>query len=229
MKRPLRIAIPLAVLGSAAAAAVALAAVIPVYSNGMSTATARKQIVRLSGSKCARGGGGSALKVTVGKRTSECQLRTPVLGANLDIKATARLLSGTPEEMQKRVFVGISVRDGGDGQYQLAVFPGKGSFQLRRDLPPDGSRTLLAKGKSNAVKGVGKPNKLRLQAFSTANGDIRVTGFVNGRKLGSVVDDAHTAASLTGRFSTLAVGSNKAANGASGSFDDLSVAVPDPF
>lgn len=229
MKRLLRIAIPLAVLGSVAAAAAALGAVIPIYSNGMSTPTARGQIVRLSGSKCGRHGGRSALKVKVGKRTRECQFRTPVVGANLDIKATTRLLSGTPQKIQKRVFAAVSVRDGGKGQYQLAVFPAKGSFQLRRDLPPNGDRTLLAKGKSKAVKPIGKPNKLRLQAFSTANGDMRVTGIVNGHKVGSVIDDAHAAASLTGRFSTLAVGSNKAAKGASASFDNLSVAVPDPF
>ncbi len=229
MKRPLRIAIPLAVLGTAAVAATAFAAVIPIYSNQMSTQTARGQMVRLSGSKCGRGKHGRALKVKVGKRTRECQLRTPVIGANLDIKATARLLSRTPKTIQKRVFVGVSVRDGADGQYQLAVFPAKGSFQLRRDLPPNGDRTLLAKGKSKAVKAVDKPNKLRLQAFTTASGDMRVTAFINGRKVGSVVDDAHSAASLTGRFSTLAVGSNKAAKGALGSFDDLSVAVPDPF
>jgi hypothetical protein len=152
-----------------------------------------------------------------------------VIGANLDVKVTARLLSGTPQALQKKTFVGVSVRDGGDGQYQLAVFPAKGSFQLRRDLPPNADRTLLAKGKSSAVKGLGKANKLRLQAFATKSGTMRVTGFVNGRKVGSVIDDAHAAASLTGRYSALAIGANNAANGAMGSFDNLSIAVPDPF
>lgn len=229
MKRPLKTAIPLAVLGSAAAAAVAVGAVIPIYSNRMSSGAARKQIVRISGHSCDRGGGGRALRITVGKRTRECQLRTPVIGANLDVKVTARLLSGTPQALQKKTFVGVSVRDGGDGQYQLAVFPAKGSFQLRRDLPPNADRTLLAKGKSSAVKGLGKANKLRLQAFATKSGTMRVTGFVNGRKVGSVIDDAHAAASLTGRYSALAIGANNAANGAMGSFDNLSIAVPDPF
>ena len=229
MRRPARIAIPLAVLGSAAAAAAAVGAAIPIYANDMSSAGARGQVVRLSGSECDRGGSSGTLKVTVGKGTRECQLRTPVIGTNLDIIATARLLSATPSEIQSRVFVGVALRDGNDGQYQLAVFPKKGSFQLRRDVPPDSSRTLLAHGKSSVVKDVGKPNKLRLQAFSSADGATRVTAFVNGRKLASVVDDAHTATSLSGRFSTLAVGSEKAAKGAAASFDDLTVAVPDPF
>jgi hypothetical protein len=229
MKRPVRIAIPLAVLGSAALAAAALGATIPIYSNDMSSTGARGQLVRLGKGDCHRGGAAQALKVTVGKRTRECQLRTPVIGSNLDITATARLSTATPSEMQARTFVAVGVRDGNDGQYQLAVFPKKGSFQLRRDVPPNGDRTLLAKGKASVVKDVGKPNKLRLQAFSAAGGETRVTAFVNGRKLASVVEDAHTATALSGTFSTLAVGSVKAANGASGSFDDLSVAVPDPF
>ncbi len=229
MNRPTRIAIPLAVLGSAATAAVALGAVIPIYSNDMSTTGARSQLVRLGDAKCMRSAGAGALKVAVGKRTRECQLRTPVIGSNLDIIATARLLQGTPSEMQARVFVGVGARDGNDGQYELAVFPKKGSFQLRRDAPPNGDRTLLAKGKANAVKDVGKPNKLRLQVFPTPGGETRVTAFVNGRKVASVLEDAHAASTVTGRFSTLSVGSAKAANGAKASFDDLTVAVPDPF
>jgi hypothetical protein len=229
MRRPIRIAIPLAVLGSAAAAAAALGAAVPIYNNDMSSAGARGQVVRLSGSQCARGDGAGALKVTIGKRTQECDLRTPVVGANLDITTTARLLTGTPSDLQSGVFVAVGLRTGSGGQYQLAVYPKKGSYQLRRDTPPDGARALLGHGKSNVIKSVGKPNKLRLQAFSTAGGDTRVTAFVNGRKLPGVVDPAHTATALSGRFSTIGVGSSKAANGAAASFDDLTVAVPDPF
>jgi hypothetical protein len=229
MKRPVWIAIPLGILGLAAAGAVALGATIPVYSNAMTSASSRGQVVRLSGSQCSRGAGAGALKLAVGKRTRECQLRTPVIGANLDIKTTARLLAGTPGPLQAKVFVAVGLRSGNGGQYQLAVFPKKGSFQLRRDLPPDGTRTLLAKGKSPAIKPLGKPNKLRLQTFSSPDGTTHVIGWVNGRNVGSVTEDAHTATGLTGRFSTISVGSEKAAKGATASFDDLSVAVPDPF
>jgi hypothetical protein len=229
MRRPIRIAIPLAILSSMAAVAAAAAAVIPVYGNDMSSTAARSQLVHLGSGKCSRGGGGQALSVTVGERTRECKMATPVVGASLDIKATARLGLGTPATLQKKVFVAVAVRDGDGGQYQLAVFPGKGTYQLRRDLPPDAARTLLAKGTASKVKGVGKPNKLRLQAFPTADGGVRVTAFVNGAKLASAIDDAHSASTLGGRSSTVSVGAAKAAKGARASFDDLTVAVPDPF
>ena len=229
MRRPARIALPLALTGLAATAAVAAAVTIPIYTNDMSSAGVRGQLVRLTGDQCDRGGSATALKVTVGKRTRECQLRTPVVGASLDIKATARLFASTPTEMQARTFVAVGLRNGGGGQYQLAVFPKKGTFQLRRDLPPDETRTMLGKGKASSIKGVGKPNKLRLQAFSTPDGATQVLAWVNGRKVASVAEDSHTATALSGRFSTVSVGSEKAANGAAASFDDLSVAVPDPF
>jgi hypothetical protein len=229
MRRPAWIALPLALTGLAATAAVAAAVTIPIYTNDMSSAGVRGQLVRLTGDQCDRGGSAAALKVTVGKRTRECQLRTPVIGASLDIKATARLFSSTPAELQAKTFVAVGLRNGGGGQYQLAVFPKKGTFQLRRDLPPDGTRTMLGKGKASSIKGVGKPNKLRLQAFSTPDGTTQVLAWVNGRKVASVAEDSHTATSLSGRFSTISVGSEKADKGAAASFDDLSVAVPDPF
>ena len=229
MRRPAWIAVLLALTGLAATAAVAAAVTIPIYTNDMSSAGVRGQIVPLTGKSCDRGGAAAALKVTVGKRTRECQLRTPVVGANLDVKTTTRLLSSTPAAIQARTFVAVGLRNGGGGQYQLAVFPKKGTFQLRRDLPPDGTRTLLAKGKAPKIKGVGKPNKLRLQAFSTSDGTTQVIAWVNGGNVASVAEDAHTATALAGRFSTISVGSVKAAKGAAASFDDLSVAVPDPF
>ncbi len=229
MRRPIRIAIPLAILSSVAAVAAAAAAVIPIYSNEMSSTSARSELVRLGKGKCSRGHAGRALSVKVGMRTRECKVATPVVGANLDLKVTARLSQSTPTKLQRKTFVAVALRDGEGGQYQLAIFPAKGTYQLRRDLPPDAARTLLAKGKASKIKGVGKSNKLRLQAFPTADGGMRVTAFNNGRKLASVIDDAHTASTLGGRSSTLSVGSATAADGARASFDKLRIALPDPF
>jgi hypothetical protein len=229
MNRPARIAITLAVLGSAVTAAAALGASIPIYTNAMSSTSARSQLVHLGKTTCSRGAGNGVLNITVGKATRECQFRTPVVGANLDVTVTARLLSSTPSSIQARTFVGVVLRNGDNGQYELAVFPKKGSYQLRRDVPPNAARTLLAHGNASAVGAVGKPEKMRLQAFPSPGGATRLTAFVNGKKLTTVVDDAHTAANLTGRLSTVSVGSNKAAKGAAASFDDLTVAVPDPF
>jgi hypothetical protein len=229
MNRPARIAITLAFLGSAATAAAAFGASIPIYTNAMSSSPARSQLVHLGKTTCSRGAGSGVLNISVGKATRECQYRTPVIGTNLDVTVTARLLSSTPSSIQARTFVAVSLRNGDNGQYQLAVFPKKGSYQLRRDVPPKAARTLLAHGKASAVAAVGKPEKMRLQAFPTPDGSTRLTAFLNGKKLTTVVDDAHTAATLTGRFSTVSVGSDKAAKGAGASFDDLTVAVPDPF
>jgi hypothetical protein len=229
MNRPARIALTLAVLASAVTAAVASGASIPIYTNAMSSTAARSQLVHVGKSTCSRGAGKGVLNISVGKATRECQYRTPVVGTNLDITVTARLLAGTPSSIQARAFVAVALRDGDNGQYQLAVFPKKGSYQLRRDVPPKASRTLLAHGNASAVADVGKPEKMRLQAFPAPDGSTRLTAFVNGKKLTTVVDDAHTAATLTGRLSTVSVGSDKAAKGATASFDDLTVAVPDPF
>ena len=229
MNRPVRIAITLAVLGSAISAAVAFGAPIPIYTNAMSTTAARSQLVHLGKGTCSRGAGRGVLNITVGKATRECQYRTPVVGANLDFSVTARLLAGTPSSIQSQTFVGVELRDGDNGQYLLAVFRGKGTYQLRRDVPPKAAQTLLAHGKSSAVAAIGKPEKMRLQAFPAPDGSTRLTAFLNGKKLTTVVDDPHTAATLTGRFSVVSVGSDKAAKGASASFDDVSVAVPDPF
>jgi hypothetical protein len=229
MKRPTRIAIPLAVLGSAAVATAALAASIPIYTNSMSSSGARSDIVRMGEGSCQRGAGDRALRVRVGERTRECELRTPVIGSNIDITATARLLAGTPSGIQRKVFVAVGVRTGNDGGYELAVFPRRGTYQLRRDVPPDGERSLLANGKSGRIKAVGKPNKLRLLAFPAEGGGTRVAAYVNGRSVASVVEEAHAASTVSGRFSSIAVGSNKAARGAMASFDDLRVSVPDPF
>lgn len=227
MRSRSRTTIALAALGSVAMVATAVAA-IPVYSNSMTTNGQRSQLVKLGKGHCGRSGKAERLKVRIGKKTSECQLRTPVVGAELDIKVTARLLSGTPDSIRKRVFVGAGVRVGGNGGYQLAIFPQKGTFQLRRDAPPSGTRTLLSHGESKAIKDINQPNKVRLQGFS-GGGDLKLVAFVNGKKVGSATETADAAAKLSGRYSTISVGSNKGAKGAAASFDDLTIAVPDPF
>ena len=61
----------------------------------------RGQIVKLSGERCGRGSTGHAFEITVGKATKECSYRTPVLGRDLEIAATMRLLSGTPIAVQR--------------------------------------------------------------------------------------------------------------------------------
>src|SRR6185295_20407869 len=79
------------------AAGAAMAAPVGVYQNPMGNDAQREQLRKLNGESCNRGGSEDALRVTLGKRTSECSYRTPVIGRDLEIAATARLLSGTPK------------------------------------------------------------------------------------------------------------------------------------
>ena len=73
------------------------AALIGIYRNPMETSGQRAEAVKLSGERCARGGSDHAFRIAVGKRTKECSYRTPVIGRDLEISATMRLLSETPK------------------------------------------------------------------------------------------------------------------------------------
>jgi hypothetical protein len=154
-----------------------------------------------------------------------------VVGRDVEIFATARLLSGTPEGMRKRMFLAANLRAGGGAKYQLAVFPLQRKYQLRKDLP-GGQRRFLAVGKNiRRIKGVNKANVLRLRAFNLEGtddkDDCRLLAFVNGKRMAVVTDE--NAGPLQGRFTGVSVGSRRAATGAKASFDDVIVRVPSPF
>ena len=97
---------------------VALAAIVPlasatlvgVYRNPMESKEQLSQIVKLSGHSCGRSSSGHALRVVVGKGTKECSYRTPVVGRDLEIAATERLLSGTPKALRKSTFLALNLR-----------------------------------------------------------------------------------------------------------------------
>ena len=119
----LRKAAVLAVLVCAlGAASAAIAAPIGVYQNPMSNDAQREALRKLDGESCKRGGSEDALRITLGKRTSECSYRTPVIGRDLEIGATARLLSGTPKALRKQAFLALDLRAGEDG----APLPARG-------------------------------------------------------------------------------------------------------
>jgi hypothetical protein len=214
-------------LFSLALVASAGAAMIGIYRNGMETTPQRAQLVKLSGRNCARGGVDDALRVVVGKRTEECAFRTPVLGRNLEIAATERLLSGTPKSLQRKAFLSLELRAGGGGRYQLAVYPLQRKVQLREVLS-DGTIKYLAivKGES-AVRGVDKANKLRLSAVNVDPGQCRLLASVGGKQVVDFIDA--TAGELSGRASGFSVGAATGATGTVASFDDVVVRVPSPF
>src|SRR5690242_10715619 len=123
MCRPFTGVLAVAVLASLALAASAGAALIGTYRNPTESQGQREEPAKLSGARCQRGGSSHVFRVVVGKRTKECAYRTPVVGRDLEIAATMRVLEQTPKAIRGKAFLGLTLRAGGGTHYQLAVFP----------------------------------------------------------------------------------------------------------
>jgi hypothetical protein len=216
--------------GALALVAGAAGAMISIYRNGMETTSQRSQLVKLSGRSCVRGGSPHALRIAIGKRTGECSYRTPVVGRDLEVAATERLLSGTPKGLQRKVFLGLVLRAGGGARYQLAVYPLQQKVQLRRYLGDGSVKYLAIEKEVGAVKGVDKANQLRLAAVNVTSGakkgQCRLRAYVGGKLVVDFTDSA--AGELAGRASGVAIGSAKSSSGAIASIDDVAVRVPTP-
>jgi hypothetical protein len=217
--------------GALAFASGAGAALIGIYRNSMESKSQLAQVVKLSGKRCARSGSGGAFQIVVGKETKECSYRTPVIGRDLEIAATERLLSKTPKPVQRSAYLAVDLRAGGGARYQLAVFPLQRKAQVRK-LLADGTIEFLDIEKDVAgIDGTDKANQLRLRAFNVTSGDARgncqLLAFIGGKLVAEVTDEG--AGNLTGRASGFSVGSTKNAKGAQASVDDVVVRVPSPF
>ncbi|MEX2447956.1 MAG: hypothetical protein WD404_04335 [Solirubrobacterales bacterium] len=224
------VSLALLTLGLALAAS-SSAAVVGIYRNSMQSNAQRGQVLKDFGERCGRGGSSQAFRIFVGKRTKECGYRTPVVGRDLEIAAAGRLLSSTPQPVQRRAFLSLNLRAGGNGaRYQLAVFPLQRKAQLRKVLP-DGKVEFLHVEKGIRTRGVNQANELRLRAFNVTagpeRGKCRILAFA-GRRLVADVSDA-AAGDLQGRASGFSVGAVGNAKGATGSFDDVVIRVPSPF
>jgi len=208
------------------------AALLGLYRNGMESDAQRGQIGKLSGERCGRGGSAHAFRITVGKATAECAYRTPVVGRDLEITATERLLSSTPKAIKRKAFLAVNLRTGDAGAgYQLAVFPLQRKAQLRKILSDGRIEYLdIAKGVST-IKGTDEANELRLRAFNVSSGPdkgkCRIVAFVGSMQIANVLDPA--AGELQGRGSGFSIGAAGNAKGAVGSADDVVVRVPSPF
>jgi hypothetical protein len=214
-----------------ALASTAGAALIGIYRNGMETSGQRGEPVKLSGERCGRGGSDHAFRVMVGKRTKECSYRTTVLGRDLEISATARLLSETPKPARRKAYLALTLRSGDGGHYQLLAYPLQRKAQLRKTLS-DGSVEYLRIAKNvKTIMGVDKANKLRLRAFNVTSGPdkgrCRILAWVGKLLVADFTDRA--SGDLQGRASGFAVGAAKNAKGAAASFDDVVVRVPNPL
>lgn len=210
--------------------AVSGAAMIGIYRNGMETLAQRSELVKLAGSNCARAGANGAMRITLGKKTAACSFRTPVLGRDLEIAATERLLSGTPENLQRKAFLGLELRAGGGSKYQLLVFPRQKKAQLVK-VTPEAVKYLAIAKNEKSVMGINEANKLRLRAVNVTSGpekgQARLFAYIGNKLVGEAVDDG--AGDLSGRASSVTVGTVKNGNGVVASVDDVVVRVPSPF
>jgi len=202
------------------AAASAGGAMVGVYRNVMETMGQRSQMVKLSGASCGRAGAGGALRITVGKRTDACSLRTPVIGRDLEISATERLLSGTPTALQKKAFLGLELRAGGGAKYQLLAFPLQRKVQLVK-VTAEGSEFLTIEKDVEGLMGVNKANALRLRAVNSEPGKSRLSAYLAGTLVAEAKDEA--AGEVSGRASAVTIGAVKGADGVVGSVDDVVV------
>jgi hypothetical protein len=219
-----------ALLVALLAAAVAGGAMVGIYRNGMETTAQRAQLLKLAGASCTRGGSEEALRIAVGKKTDACSYRTPVLGRDLEISATERLLSGTPPALQHKAYLALELRAGSGAKYQLLVFPVQRKAQLIK-LTAEGSEYLAIEKDLKRVQGVNKANALKLRAINIRSGPERgranLAAFVGGSLVAEATDEA--AGELSGGASGVAIGATKSANGVVGSVDDVVVRVPSPF
>jgi hypothetical protein len=206
------------------------AAMVGIYRNGMDTTAQRAQLVKLAGASCSRGGSEGALRIAVGKRTDACSYRSPVLGRDLEIAATGRLLSGTPEALRKKAYLALELRAGGGAKYQLLAFPLQRKVQLVK-VTSAGSEYLAITKAVKDLMGVNKANALRLRAVNVTSGPERGHAALSAYVGGSLVAEATDAAGgeLSGRAAGVAVGALKGANGVIASVDDVVVRIPVDF
>ncbi|MGN6256889.1 MAG: hypothetical protein ACTHN3_03935 [Solirubrobacterales bacterium] len=230
----MRLRFPTAFLAALAAGllccAVAGAAMVGIYRNSMGSLAQRSQMVKLSGKTCDRAGVGGAMRISIGKATSSCSYRTPVLGRDLEIAATERLLSGTPTALQRKAYLGLELRAGAGAKYALLVFPGQKKAQLIK-VTKEGTKYLAIAKSSKAVAGVNEANKLRLRAVNITSGpekgQAQLFAYVGNQLVGEAKDEG--AGELSGRASAVVVGTIKNGNGIVASVDDVVVRVPSPF
>jgi hypothetical protein len=211
------------------AAGAASGAFVAIYRNALETTAQRTEVWKLAGKSCTRGGGQTSLKVTVGKLTEECAYSTPVIGSNLEIAATGRILSGTPTAVAKKAFLGLQMRAGNGGKLELRVFPGQKKVQIAK-ITEEGIHYLAIKKNVAAVQEPTKANVLRLRIVS-GSGEAAATCKIGGYLGGELVIEAteESCADLEGETTALSAGAPNNGSGLIAGFEAIVVRVPVRF
>ena len=229
MKTKVLIATVLAAALALVAVASASGAFVAIYRNAMETTAQRAEIRKLAGKSCTRGGGQTSLKITVGKLTEECVYSTPVVGSNLEIAATGRIITGTPEAVAKKAFLGLELRAGGGKKFELRVFPGQKKVQIAK-ITEEGIHYLAIKKNVTAVQEPAKPNVLRLRIISgtgeTAS-SCTIGGYLGGELVVEATDE--TCSELEGETTALSAGAPNNGSGLIAGFEAIVVRVPVNF
>ncbi len=197
---------------------------IRVYKNDFENAGDAKAL-KMSGKGCkaeVRGKKGQ-LGVQTPKGGSRCRLRLPVEGDSSQpdhiVDVEAKLLPSTPEKIRKKVYVGMTVREGGGGYYELRVYPERRKYSLVR-RPTDPAFPVTAK--DNEIGKTGDKNKLTLRALGDS-----VSAKINKLAVDDVADPQPGA--LPGTKISLVLGqSGSSKDGAKAWFKGLRVSVPNP-
>jgi hypothetical protein len=204
-------------------------AFVAIYRNALETTAQRSEVLKLAGKSCARGGGQTALKVTVGKLTEECAYRTPVIGSDLEIAATGRILTGTPAAVAKKGFLGLQLHVGGGGKLELRVFPAQKKVQLVK-VVEEGIHYLAIKKNVKAVQPPEKANVLRLRVIESAGeeaGTCKIGGYLGGEQVIEASDEA--CGEVDGEMTALAAGAPDNGSGLIAGFEAIVVRVPVRF
>jgi hypothetical protein len=206
--------------------AVAGATMVGIYRNGLESQAQRAELIKLFGRSCKRGGGEDSIRVLLGKKTDSCAYRTPVIGRDLEIAATERILSGTPKALQRKAYVAVQLRTGGGSKYEVRAFPLQKKAQLIK-VSEAGTKYLAVKKNIKEIGAINEPTVVRLRVEGAGTASASVAAYVGPTVIGEVSDEA--AGELTGEFAAVSVGATKIAEGLIGSIDDLVVRVPVTF
>jgi hypothetical protein len=211
------------------AVASASGAFVAIYRNALETTAQRSEILKLSGQSCSRGGAQTSLQITVGKLTEECAYRTPVVGSDLEIAATGRIVAGTPPAVVKKSFLGMQMRVGAGNKLELRVFPAQKKVQLVK-VTEEGIHYLAIKKNVKAVQPAEKPNVLRLRVLSGAKeeaGTCKLAGYLGGEAVIEASDES--CSELDGEMTALSAGAPNNGSGLIASFEAIVVRTPVRF
>lgn len=188
-KRTGALAAALALCAAMVAAGVAFGTV-TVYQqsfNGKASVRAMKQVS--GGKRCSKGHRekARAMRVVLHRRDVLCSYSPPVIADSAvpdhEISVTARILKKqTPRALRKPSYVALRLRLAKGSRYELQVFPHSGRYRLLR-TPSGGGSEFPAVGQSDAIKGIGGKNLLRLRAFGA-----KIAAFVNNERVAVATD-----------------------------------------